>query len=305
MNAEKFASDAARMIDEGWTMDFSDFNKVTEGKKGPLFEVAKAIKEARGNEDLFVLTARGPEAQQSIYDFLKAEGLEFKKENIIGLGKSPGEAKANWILDKAAEGYNDFYFADDAPQNVKAVRDTMNMLSVKSKVQLVKENNISTKLVESKKLNWKTDEAGNMKTSFNIGNKKYNFNLDSRDNKGSFDVEFDLAGRKDITGTGDSVRVIRTVYSGLLNAIDQNENIKRIEFSSLKSEESRVRLYTTLMNNLAKKLGWKTDVWESNNFIAPEKSSYDFEITKPRKKQPAAVEKLKKVKSLVTSLMIY
>jgi hypothetical protein len=145
MNAEKFASDAARMIQEGWTMDFSDFNRVTDGERGPLFEVAKTIKEARGNEDLFVLTARGPEAQQSIYDFLKAEGLEFKKENIIGLGKSPGEAKANWILDKAAEGYNDFYFADDAYQNVKAVRDVMSVIDVKSKVQ-------QARVKESKKL---------------------------------------------------------------------------------------------------------------------------------------------------------
>ena len=111
MNAEKFATDAAQMIEDGWTMDFSDFDNVTEGGRGPLFNVAKTIKEARGNEDLFVLTARGPNAETAIYDFLKAEGLEFKRENIVGLGKSPGEAKANWIIDKAAEGYNDFYFA--------------------------------------------------------------------------------------------------------------------------------------------------------------------------------------------------
>ena len=145
MNAEQFASDAAQMIEDGWTMDFSDFDNVTDGARGPLFEVAKTIKEARGNEDLFVLTARGPEAQQAIYEFLKAEGLEFKKENIVGLGKSPGEAKANWIIDKAAEGYNDFYFADDAYQNIKAVQDVLSVIDVKSKVQLAK-------VKESKKL---------------------------------------------------------------------------------------------------------------------------------------------------------
>ena len=296
LNAEEFASRGLQLKQEGWEMDFSDFNNVTEGGRGPLFKVAKAIRDARGNEDLFVLTARAPQAQEAIYEFLKAEGLEFKRKNIIGLGDSTGEAKANWILNKAAEGYNDFYFADDAPQNVKAVRDTMNILSVKSKVQLAKENSIPiiNKSI-SKKLNWKTDEAGNMKTSFNIGNKKYNFNLDSRDNKGTFEVEFDLAGRKDITGTGDAVKVIRTVYNGLLNAVNQNKDIKRIEFSSLKSEQSRVKLYTTLMNSVAKKLGWETDVWESNNFITPAKSSYDFEITKPRKKQTGSVEKVLEV----------
>lgn len=80
MNAEQFATDAAKMIEDGWTMDFSDFDNVTDGARGPLFEVAKTIKEARGNKDLFVLTARGPNAEQAIYDFLKAEGLEFKKK---------------------------------------------------------------------------------------------------------------------------------------------------------------------------------------------------------------------------------
>ena len=196
------------------------------------------------------------------------------------------------MVGKAAEGYNDFYFADDALQNVEAVKKSMDMLDVKSKTQLVRKNEIKFSKTSSKKLNFKTDEAGNIKSSFTINNKKYNINLDSRDNKGSFDVEFDLDGRKDITGTGDSVKVVRTVYNGLLNAIEQNPKIKKIEFSSLKSEPSRVRLYTTLMNSIAKKLGWNTDVWESNNFISPEKSSYDFEITKPIKKQVAPVEKV-------------
>ena len=135
LTAEEFAERGAQLVKDGAVMDFSDFNIVREGERGPLFEVAKKIKAARGNEDLFILTARAPEAQQAIYDFLKAEGLEFKKENIIGLGNSTGEAKAAWLVGKAAEGYNDFYFADDALQNVKAVKDAMSQLDVKSKVQ--------------------------------------------------------------------------------------------------------------------------------------------------------------------------
>jgi len=141
LNAEDFAQRGMKLIDQGYTMDFSDFNRVTDGSRGPLFEVAEKIKEARGNEDLFVLTARAPESQKAIYEFLKAEGLEFKEENIIGLGNSTGEAKANWIIEKAAEGYNDFYFADDAYQNVKAVRDALSVIDVKSKVQQAKLNN--------------------------------------------------------------------------------------------------------------------------------------------------------------------
>ncbi len=292
LTAEKFAMDGARLLEEGYVFDFSEFNKVTKGKPGPLLDIAKKIQAARGTEDVFVLTARNPEAQVAIKEFLDSVGLNIPLENITGLGNSTGEAKANWMVEKAAEGYNDFYFADDALQNVEAVRKSMDMLDVKSKAQLVRKNEIKFSKTSSKKLNFKTDDAGNIKANFTINNKKYNLNLDSRDNKGSFDVEFDLGGRIDITGTGDAVKVVRTVYNGLLEAIDQNKKIKKIEFSSLKSEPSRVRLYTTLMNSIAKKLGWNTDVWESNNFISPEKSSYDFEITKPRKKQVAPVEKV-------------
>jgi predicted DNA-binding protein len=140
LNAEEFAEKGMELIDKGYAMDFSDFNKVTDGGRGPLFKVAEKIKEARGNEDLFVLTARAPESQRAIYEFLKAEGLEFKEGNIIGLGNSTGEAKANWIIEKAAEGYNDFYFADDAMQNVKAVKTALNVIDVKSKVQQARLN---------------------------------------------------------------------------------------------------------------------------------------------------------------------
>ena len=83
LNAEEFAKRGLDLIDKGWEMDFSDFNKVTDGGRGPLFDIAKKIDEARGNEDLFVLTARAPEAQQAIYEFLKSQGVEFKKQNII------------------------------------------------------------------------------------------------------------------------------------------------------------------------------------------------------------------------------
>ena len=42
-------------------------------------------------------------------------------------------------MGKAAEGYNDFYFADDAATgNVKAVKDVLSQIDVKSKVQLAK-----------------------------------------------------------------------------------------------------------------------------------------------------------------------
>jgi len=138
LNAEQFAERGKQLVDEGYVMDFSDFNRVTDGGRGPLFTVAQKIKEARGNEDLFVLTARAPESRDAIYQFLKSQGLEFKRDNIIGLGNSTGEAKAQWLVSKAAEGYNDFYFADDAIANVKAVKNALAPLDIKSKIQQAK-----------------------------------------------------------------------------------------------------------------------------------------------------------------------
>ena len=135
LTAEEFAKQGEKLISEGWTMDFTDFNKVVEGKKGPLFDLIKTMKEAKGERDIFILTARAPESQKAIYEFMKAMGVEIPLENITGLGKSSGQAKADWLVDKASEGYNDFYFADDAPQNVKAVRDALEVLDVKSKTQ--------------------------------------------------------------------------------------------------------------------------------------------------------------------------
>ena len=39
------------------------------------------------------------------------------------------------MIGKYADGYNDFYFADDAFKNVEAVRNVFDVLDIKSKVQ--------------------------------------------------------------------------------------------------------------------------------------------------------------------------
>jgi hypothetical protein len=154
LNAEEFAKQGKELLDQGYVFDFSEFNKVTKGKPGPLLDIAKKIQAARGTEDVFVLTARAAEAQPAIKEFLDSVGLNIPLKNITGLGNSTGEAKAQWLVNKAADGYNDFYFADDAYQNVKAVKDAMSVLDVKSKVQQAKfskSKNISSdfnKLIE-------------------------------------------------------------------------------------------------------------------------------------------------------------
>ena len=135
LTATEFAKDAASMENQGVVWDFTEFSKVVEGKKGPLFNVAKKIQETRGSEDIFVLTARPQNAAQPIQQFLASIGLNIPIENITGLEDGTGKAKADWIINKFAEGYNDFYFTDDAIKNVKAVKDVLDVLDVKSKVQ--------------------------------------------------------------------------------------------------------------------------------------------------------------------------
>ncbi|MGB3750250.1 MAG: hypothetical protein WA945_01645, partial [Arcobacteraceae bacterium] len=46
LTAEQFAEQGKELVDAGWVMDFTDFNRVVEGKKGPLFELMKKMKEA-------------------------------------------------------------------------------------------------------------------------------------------------------------------------------------------------------------------------------------------------------------------
>ena len=132
------------LVKQGWKMDFSDFNKVTNGRPGPLMQKLKNQIAKYGNENVFILTARAAESAPAIKAYLESEGVNLPLKNITGLGNSTGEAKAMWMLDKFAEGYNDMYFVDDALPNVKAVKDVLGQLDIKSKVVQTKFSGRST-----------------------------------------------------------------------------------------------------------------------------------------------------------------
>jgi len=135
LNAEEYASTYEDLTDQGYVWDFSEFNEVVGGETAPLFNKALKLAGKFGTKDMYVLTARPAAAAKAIQTFLKANGLDISLKNITGLGNSTAEAKALWIADKVANGYNDFYFADDALQNVQAVQNMLNQFDVKSKVQ--------------------------------------------------------------------------------------------------------------------------------------------------------------------------
>ena len=138
ITAAEFAENAAAFEDIGATFDFSEFTKVVDGKKGPMFDLAMKRQGKFTSKDIFVLTARPQESAPAISAFLKGMGLNIPIDNIVGLADGRPEAKANWIVGKAAEGYNNFYFADDAYKNVKVVQDVLNVIDVKNKVQQAK-----------------------------------------------------------------------------------------------------------------------------------------------------------------------
>ena len=138
IDATRFAKDSADLEAAGAKFDFSEFNQVIDGKKGPLADLALKRQDKFGSKDIFVLTARPQESAYAIHAFLKGIGLEIPIENITGLEDGRPQAKADWVISKAAEGYNDFYFADDAYKNVKAVQDALDVVDVKSDVQQAK-----------------------------------------------------------------------------------------------------------------------------------------------------------------------
>ncbi len=123
-----------KFAEQGYEFDFSDFVNVRGGIDGPLLQKMKNQVEKYGPDNVFVLTARMQEAAKPIHEWLKSKGVNIPLENITGLGKSQGEAKGEWMLQKYAEGYNDMYFVDDALPNVKAVKQVLDALDIKSKV---------------------------------------------------------------------------------------------------------------------------------------------------------------------------
>jgi len=142
LSATEFAKRSGELESQGAVFDFSEFNKITKGKKGPMFQKAVNRNNKFGNKNVFILTARPNNAAKPIHDFLKALGLDIPLKNIVGLENGLPSAKVKWIVDKAAEGYNDFYFADDAYKNVKAVQNALSVLDVKSKSRQAKDARI-------------------------------------------------------------------------------------------------------------------------------------------------------------------
>jgi len=147
ISAAQFAKQAGTLTEQGAEFDFSNFENVAKGtKEGPLADLARKRQGKFGSGDIFVLTARPNSAGPAIQAFLKSIGIDIPLQNITGLSDGTAQAKADWVLNKTAEGYNDFYFADDSFANVAGVKAVLDAVDVKNKVQ-------QAKFSKSKRLN--------------------------------------------------------------------------------------------------------------------------------------------------------
>jgi hypothetical protein len=141
LDATQFAEQYNELQEAGATFDYSEFNQVKDGSKGPLATLAKRFTESKGDRDVFVLTARPAESAEAIQEFLRSTlGISIPLQNISGLANGTPGAKAMWVAEKVSEGYNDVFFADDSKANVDAVARMLDNLGVTKRVQQAKES---------------------------------------------------------------------------------------------------------------------------------------------------------------------
>tara|TARA_R100001463_G_scaffold85139_4_gene140033 strand:+ start:18924 stop:29153 length:10230 start_codon:yes stop_codon:yes gene_type:complete len=128
---------------QGFDFNFDDFINVRGGVEGPLMQKFRNQIAKYGTDNVFILTARPAEAAPAIQAWLDSQGISLPLKNITGLGDSRGDAKAQWFVDKYAEGYNDMYFVDDAKPNVDAVQHVFDQFDNKGKAVLVRNSESS------------------------------------------------------------------------------------------------------------------------------------------------------------------
>ena len=139
ISASQFAIKAESLKERGAEFDFSEFDKVSKSTaEGPLADLARKRQGKFGSGDIFVLTARPQASAESIKEFLDGIGINIPLENITGLSDGSPQAKVDWMLNKTAEGYNDFYFADDSLANVNSVKNILDAIDVKNEVYQAK-----------------------------------------------------------------------------------------------------------------------------------------------------------------------
>ncbi len=122
----------------GDQFDYSDFKQVKNPRMiAAVTEVLRKMAAAGGSRGVYILTARG--SAKPVEQYIRDIGIGNVK--VVALDDSNPEKKADWIERQIREkGYDDVYFIDDAPANVKAVKRRVKNMRIKHNIQLMKGN---------------------------------------------------------------------------------------------------------------------------------------------------------------------
>ena len=233
-------------------------------------------------------TAQG----NAVFEKKKISKAEFIKNF---LGRDVGTSTKGTRKDALAETLAEEFAFDATPETIQTK-------SVKTKRKFIDEGQSTKKVTKAigrpvdlkfslstkQDLDWSIDEAENRNTSFAIGDKTYNVQLNARDlgadqdaDPTDYSLEFDQDGSQELTGKGDQFKAVSVIYNGLIDEIKSSPNIATISFNALASETSRVKLYDVLLDKLSKELGWTAEKfdYESDGVI----DEIGFEMYKPEK----------------------
>ena len=116
---------ATHKINPDYEYDFSEFDEVINPRE--IKQITNIIRNALNagteGQEIAILTARAPEAEASIRDYLEGSGLDTSKITFELLGDSDPHAKSSWIHDRIRTGATDVLFFDDSGKNVEAVEE--------------------------------------------------------------------------------------------------------------------------------------------------------------------------------------
>jgi len=109
---------------EGDEFDYSQFGgalRNPQAIKGHMKILRRVLNAGSQGRHVVILTARGDAARIGILDFLEGIGVDSNNIELVTLGNSDPQVKADWIEAKINSGYDDIYFIDDSAKNIKAV----------------------------------------------------------------------------------------------------------------------------------------------------------------------------------------
>ena len=110
--------------EEGDEFDYDQFRGALRNPRelrGYTKILRKVLSAGSDGRKAVILTARDDKAGKGILDFLEDIGIDTDALELVTLGDSDPERKADWIENKITQGYDDIFFIDDSEKNIIAV----------------------------------------------------------------------------------------------------------------------------------------------------------------------------------------